>query len=376
MDKQTQNALLEEILDLQANRTPFLDEHWQRADLARYENPAVFTREIEGIHRTLPQIAVHCSELAAANAFVTRRIAGRPILLSRDEDGRVRAFYNVCRHRGAELVADDSGCQNRFRCPYHAWTYSSAGDLIAVPHEKSGFPGLDRAQHGLKEIACEEYAGWVWISLAPDAPIDVAAHLGDMAADILAMEAGEHRLFASTELDIAANWKILVEGGIESYHFRVEHEKTIAPLFLDNMSSYQAFGAHLRSVLPRSTLPGLREAPRDSWSLLEHANVLYSLFPGSQFLVQEDHFVWIQGNPISADRTRLRLVTMIPADADTNTDYWERHHALTITTLKEDFDLAEGIQRGLASGANAHLNFGRFEGALAHFNASVDVAIA
>lgn len=142
------------------------------------------------------------------------------------------------------------------------------------------------------------------------------------------------------------------------------------------MSSYQAFGAHLRSVLPRTTLPSLRDTPHADWSLLQHANVLYSLFPGSQFLVQEDHFVWIQGNPISADRTRLRLVTMVPGDAMGRTAYWERHHALTVTTLMEDFALAEGIQRGLASGANAHLNFGRFEGALAHFNASVDAAIA
>jgi phenylpropionate dioxygenase-like ring-hydroxylating dioxygenase large terminal subunit len=104
--------------------------------------------------------------------------------------------------------------------------------------------------------------------------------------------------------------------------------------------------------------------------------VLYSLFPGSQFLVQEDHFVWIQGNPISADRTRLRLATVVPLASSAPEDYWQRHHTLTITTLEEDFVLGEGIQRGLDSGANTHLNFGRFEGALAHFNASVDAAIA
>ncbi len=198
------------------------------------------------------------------------------------------------------------------------------------------------------------------------------------APDIIAMDAGSHVVFDTTTKAIAANWKRLVEGGIESYHFRVAHKDTIAGLFFDNLSSYRCFGRHMRSVLPRSSLNELRDRPEDSWDLSQHANVLYSLFPGSQFLVQEDHFVWIQSVPIAPDRTRLRLSTMIPQQANTveRQGYWRRNHLLTTTTLDEDFELGEGIQRGLASGANTHLNFGRFEGALVWFNRFVDEAIA
>ena len=91
----------------------------------------------------------------------------------------------------------------------------------------------------------------------------------------------------------AVNWKILVEGGIEAYHFKVAHAKTIGPHFMDNLSSYRSFGPNLRSVLPRSTLTHLVEQPRQTWNLREHANLIYYFFPTSQLLVQQDHLVWI-----------------------------------------------------------------------------------
>lgn len=378
MERQTQVELISELLELHDNKSPYLDEHWERIDQDRYTSQAIFDREREHISRALPQIAAHGSELPDAGSFVTLELAGAPLLLVRDKDGTARAFYNVCRHRGARLVGDESGCRHRFSCPYHAWTWSNAGDLIGVPHEKTGFPGLERDQLGLKRVACEEYAGWIWVSFASETDIDVAGHLGDLAVDMLAMDAANHVIFESTTRDIAANWKILVEGGIEAYHFRVAHRDTIAPLFLDNLSSYRSFGPHIRSILPRSTLPELGAEEAGDWDLGKHANVLYSLFPGSQFLVQEDHFVWIQGTPLAPDRTRLRLSTVVPKEANTpeNQDYWRRHHRLTSITLDEDFDLGEGIQAGMGSGANTHLNFGRFEGALARFNEVVDAAIA
>ena len=378
MKKATQIELLNELLELHDDKSPFLDDNWETTGLDRYLSPEFFAREREHISRTLPQIVAHSSELADAGAFITVELAGRPLLLSRDEAGVTRAFYNVCRHRGAQLVTERAGCKQRFSCPYHAWTYNSAGQLIGVPHEKTGFPGLNREEYGLHAVPCEEYAGWIWVSLATEERINVQSHLGSLATDIIAMEADSHVIFETTALDIAANWKILVEGGIESYHFRVAHKDTIAPLFLDNLSSYRCFGRHIRSILPRSTLPELKDQPEAAWELGAHSNVLYSLFPGSQFLVQEDHFIWIQGMPIAPDRTRLRLSTLIPGQADIpeRQDYWRRHHQLTMKTLAEDFALAEGIQGGLDSGANSHLNFGRYEGALAQFNRFVDEAIA
>ncbi|TXS92134.1 Rieske 2Fe-2S domain-containing protein [Parahaliea maris] len=379
MDKQTQVELLDELVQLHQSKSPFLDEHWVKVDSDRYTSGKVFDRERERIHRGLPQIAAHVSALAEPGAFVTVEVVGSPLLLTRDEQGDVRAFYNVCRHRGAQLVPEAAGCKHRFSCPYHAWTWNNAGDLIAVPHEKSGFPGLERAEHGLHSVPCEVHAGWIWVNLAEGAEtVDVAAHLGEMAADMEAMQAQDHVVFDCVTLDIPANWKLLVEGGLEAYHFRVAHRNTIAPLFLDNLSSYRCFGPHMRSILPRATLPGIREQAASDWSLGEHANVLYTVFATAQFLVQEDHFIWIQSKPLDAGNTRLVLSTMVPVEANTpeRQAYWKKNHELTLVTLIEDFDLAEGIQRGFSSGVRQPLNFGRFEGALEAFNRTVDGYLA
>jgi len=374
MQKHTELELIDELLDLHEKRSPFLDDEWQRPTLERYLSPEIFARENARIFHRLPHIVAHVSELPNPGDFVTRDSMGCPLLLTRDDSGAPRAFYNVCRHRGAKLEREEAGCKHRFSCPYHAWTYNNGGDLIAVPHEKTGFPNLNREEFGLHSVACEEFAGWIWVSFAENEAIDVAAHLGDMAGDMLAMHAADHVIFESTERDTAANWKILVEGGIESYHFRVAHKDTIAPLFLDNLSTYRSFGPHMRSVLPRATLGELREQDSEERDLGKHANVLYTTFPGSQFLMQEDHFVWIRASAAGPDRTLLTMSTIVPASDNTEEkrEYWSKHHWFTMKTLEEDFVLGEEIQAGLASGANEHLNFGRFEGALSAFNAMVE----
>ncbi len=378
MKQQTQVELIKELLELHETKTPYLDAEWVKEPLDRYFDPGFFRREQDRIFRALPQIAAHSSELPDPGSFITLEMGGKPLLLVRDHEGQARAFLNVCRHRGAQLVGESSGCKKRFSCPYHAWTWSSDGKLIGVPHEKTGFPDMDRDQFGLHTVQCEEYAGWVWVSFNADEPLDVKAHLGDLDGDIRSIDAGSHFIFESTTKDIAANWKILVEGGIEAYHFRVAHSATIAPLFLDNLSSYQTFGRHMRSILPRSSMSEMSSQSTDDWDIGKHANILYTLFPGSQFLVQEDHFVWIQSIALGPDLTRLRLATVVPTSEDTpeKEHYWRRNHSLTMQTLDEDFTLGEGIQKGLQSGANEHLNFGRFEGALATFNEFVDEAIA
>ena len=114
----------------------------------------------------------------------------------------------------------------------------------------------------------------------------------------------------------AANWKILFEGGLESYHFRVAHRDTIGPFFQDNLSSYRGFGRHIRSILPRAGLDAMIAQPKESWSLRRATNLVYSVFPAAQLLVQEDHIVWIQVLPLAPDRTQLRLATLVPAESD------------------------------------------------------------
>ena len=294
--------------------------------------------------------------------------------------GEVHAFYNVCRHRGARLVEAESGCKHRFTCPYHAWTWDNTGRLIAAPHKEQGFPDIDFANYGLKTVTCLEKAGWIWCQIGGvGSDNNIEASLEPLQADLDWLDLGAYEVHAEDEKVWRCNWKIVVEGGLEAYHFRVAHAKTIGSLFHDNLSTYRMFGNHIRSILARVTVDQLVEVPRKHWRIRDHANVLYNLFPNSAWLVQSDHVVLIQFYPISVDATRIRCVTLRPTQQEPLTkkqqSYWDKNHALTIKTLEEDFELGEQIQSGMALGVNDHLTFGRFEGALDRFNGAVDAAL-
>ncbi len=377
MQKSVEQALLSELISLQESGEQFLDEDWVTSPVTRY-GEAQFQRELSAIFRKETLIALHASELAAPGDFVTRRILDLPLLFTRGTDSIVRCFLNVCRHRGAELVGEQSGCKHRFTCPYHAWTFDTLGNLKGVPHRASGFPGLDTEDMGLVSLPCEERHGWIWFNTTPDSPLDPEATLGDLRDDIISLGFDEMQVFDVTTRHAKANWKFLIEGGLEAYHFKVAHRDTIGALFQNNLSSYQMFGDHIRSVLPRSHLQELQGQARESWNIRQASNLLYTIFPGSQFLVQADHVVWVQVEPTSADESFLRLVTLVPSseNTDARAGYWRKNHDFTVEVLSEDFAIGEGIQRGVGSGANTHFNIGRYEGALQQFNRSVESRIS
>ncbi|MEN0043701.1 MAG: SRPBCC family protein [Pseudomonadota bacterium] len=375
MDHATEVELAKELLALKAEKSAYLDDAVTRRPVTDYLDPERFRMEQERIFRIVPQPVLHASELPEPGSFAVREFAGLPVLFTRDADGVAHAFLNVCRHRGSRLVAEASGCKRRFSCPYHAWTYDNRGALVGVPHEKQGFPDLDRGVMSLRRVGCAERHGFIWAWADGEASPDIDASLAGLAPDLEQLDAQNHTVL-HTELQVRrVNWKLLVEGGIEAYHFRVAHRDTIAPYFNDNLSTYRSFGAHMRSILSKRTMNDLGETPEAEWRLRDHAQVLYTIFPGSSFLVQADHIAWIQQEAISADTTRVRLSTLVPADrveTDADLAHWLRNHEITVTTLNEDFEIGEGIQAGLASGANTHLTFGRFEGALEVFNTAVD----
>ena len=378
MDKATEIALLEELIGLKADEQLFTPDPQTSNAVTEYLDPAQFEREQANIFRAKPLIIAHSSELANANDFLRRQVSGRPLLITRDAEGELRVFLNVCRHRGTRLVDDEAGCKVRFSCPYHAWTWNNRGEFIGAPHFESGFPDLDRDQLGLKQLPALERHGFVW--LLPDnanengsvnSQADLADYLGEMDKD-LAWAGTADLVVHKTDVQTRhCNWKFIVEGGIESYHFRVAHRNSIAPLFNDNLSSYQCFGPHSRSVLPRSTITELADKPQSEWNIREHSNLLYNLFPSASLLVQSDHVIWISMEPINVGCSEVRMTTLKPRESQMPEIYWDKNHAFTVHTLNEDFDIGESIHSGLASGANTELHFGRFEGALHKFNETV-----
>lgn len=380
MDLTTEHRLLNQLVELRRARRPFTTRPPTRSPLERYIGSDTFDAEREQIFRKVPLVVAHRSEVSEPGSFVTRTRLGTPLLIVRAADERVRAFLNVCRHRGASVVRADEGCQKRFSCPYHAWTYDDVGHLVGVPARDVGFPDLDLSERGLVELACEERHGLIWVQLEPGSDLCLDTHLGAIGADLAWLSIEDLEVWDISERTWNANWKILIEGGLESYHFQVAHRDTIAYLFAENLSTFEVIGRHVRSLLPKRTIDDLPSAPRDEWRLRRHANVLYNLFPATALLVQPSHIAMLEFLPVAADRTHVRIVTLVPAKptherTDRERENWDFNHSLPVRAFDEDFVLAEEIQVGMATDANQHFLFGTFEGALDDFHRVLDASL-
>jgi len=394
MNKDTEIKLIKHCLSLCNNNTTKMADSESTSPVERYINQEQFEQEQEKIFRRKPVPYAHSSQVSDPNSFITLDSPLGALLITRDEEGIPHAFYNVCRHRGTKLVKEGQGCAKRFRCAYHAWTYTTKGDLSSVPHGESCFPSLEREKLGLKELPCVERHGFIWVfpvvsssDIASDESTNKESiekeldhYLLNIEEDISWLTMDKLEVFTSTKKVWNTNWKIIAEGGLETYHFRFAHKNTIAPYFMDNVSTYDQMGAHFRTILPRSTIKDLENIPEDDWLIRNHSHITYALFPQTTFLVQHEHVDWVHANPIAPDRTEITIFSLVPKQDKAWTEeekkLWQLNHDITNTTLDEDFEMAESIQLGLKSGANKELNFGLNEGALAIFNKVVDDACA
>ncbi len=193
-----------------------------------YTDPAIFERELERIHHRGWAFVGHESEVATPGEFVTRRLGRQPVLLTRDDSGAVRLWSNRCPHRGATVCALDKGQTRFFRCPYHAWTFDTAGTLVSLPAQEGFGPEFDRATHGLAPVPrMDSYRGFVFGSWSHDGQT-LAEHLGD-ARDVIdrlcdVSPVGEISLRAGwLRHRIHANWKMAAENVCDFYHPPVTH---------------------------------------------------------------------------------------------------------------------------------------------------------
>lgn len=354
------------------------DERGGHVKVDRYTSEAVTNQEL-ALLRQHPQPVAASSSLASPGSWLALTHFGVPILLVRQESGRVQAFLNVCRHRGARVVPEGSGSEaRRFVCPYHAWSYRLDGALRAVP-ESFGFPCLKREESGLRKLATVERAGVVWVVLDPSlSESDPGERLGVLMDNLESLDGLSKSVgFAPRSYVVEANWKLLVDGTFEAYHFKVAHRETIAHMFAGNMQIVDEFDLHRRLYLIKAKFS---EDKPDivGFDPRKYGNISYFFFPATMILVQPDHAQLSSLEPLSATRTQVHEITLIPQPpaSDKAARYWQANVDLYRRTLAEDYELAETIQAGLATGANEALTFGTFEYSALRFHSQLQQQLA
>jgi Rieske 2Fe-2S family protein len=326
-----------------------------------YVDEDVFRAEQERIFEQMWFCAVRAADLDKPGAYRTVQIGRESIIITRNRKHGIRAFYNICRHRGVKLCMEDTGQANRsFQCPYHAWTYDLDGKLIAAPN-LTKMPDIDRQEYGLVTIPIREYLGYVWVCLAENPPSfeddvmgDIEERLGDTQA-IEGYDVANLALGRRITYDVKANWKLIIENFMECYHCATIHPELteVLPEFADGLAAqyFVGHGAEFGENVAGFTvdgsegldkLPGVDEDhDRRYYAITIKPTVFVNLVP--------DHVIIHRMFPMAADRTIvecdwLYLPSVVESGKDVTASV-ELFHRVN----QQDFDACERCQPAMSS---------------------------
>jgi phenylpropionate dioxygenase-like ring-hydroxylating dioxygenase large terminal subunit len=371
MDRQSEIALIRRLIDMIGRRETMTAKDLATNPVSVYTSPERLALERETLFRRMPILVGWSCEAPAPGDWFTHDHTGVPILVVRNDAGRLNAFVNVCRHRGAPVAEGSGTGRSRFVCPYHAWTYDRDGALVGVPSEQY-FEGLDRSQCGLTPLPIEERDGLVWVVPTPGESIDMAAQLGGMADELASYGLGDYHLYHRQAVRRKMNWKVAMDTFQEGYHLFALHKDTVHPIFFGHTAIVETFGENARMLVPRRTILELEDRPEEEWDLVKHSLTIHLILPNLIIIPQGDHWEQWQIFP-TEDPDECEVVASLyipePAESESARKHWDRNVKLMwVTVDEEDFTLGEVIQRNFASGAQTHITYGRNEPVLHHFH--------
>ncbi|WP_370944447.1 aromatic ring-hydroxylating dioxygenase subunit alpha [Amycolatopsis sp. cg5] len=330
-----------------------------------YTSPEIFAEEQTSIFENMWFCAVRGADLPAAGDFRTVTVGRESILVSRGRDGALRAFLNVCRHRGARVCTEESGTVRRaFQCPYHAWTYGLDGKLIAAPNLTST-PDVDRVRYGLTRVHLREWLGYAWVCLAPEPPSfedDVigaaTARLGDAEA-IEHYEIDELSVGRRITYDVRANWKLIIENFMECYHCATIHPELteVLPEFAGGYAAqyYVGHGAEFGAGIDGFTIDGSPGFEKLAGVASEQDRRYYAITVRPQVFVNlvPDHVIFHRMYPLAADRTVVECDWLYSKDVVASGKDVSRSVELFDRVNVQDFEACERCQPAMSSRAYA-----------------------
>lgn len=289
-----------------------------------YSDPDFFRAEMDAVIRPNWQLVCHENDVPNVGDFASLDILNERIVAVRGKDGAIRAFHNVCRHRGSRLLEGNQGsCPGRIRCPYHAWTWDLEGELINVPYERE-FEAFDRKDHPLAPVRTEIFLGFVWVKLsgAEDGP-GVAAQFAPYLDEILPYRIEDMTPLGRITLrPRKVNWKQIADNYVDALHIPVAHPG------LSGLVG-NSYGMEVQGDIHKMW-GDVMETRKDSWSTRAYKKLLprvehlpedkqrhwvyYRLWPNLAFDIYPDQVDFMQFIPVSPNETLIREIAYVLPD--------------------------------------------------------------
>jgi len=342
---------------------------------ARYAEPDFYALEIKHLWHKSWLHAGHVSELPVAGDYKLFKQVGLSVIISRGKDNVIRAFHNICRHRGSPLLTNSKGNTNRFTCPYHAWTYAPEGDLLAVP-DSQDFAQLDAAALGLMPVKCEVLRGLIFINADPNAePVTESCAPVSHALGNIQVENAVVKEVYTVELD--CNWKVAYDNFLEIYHVRTVHAKSVARFLNSKSFSIDLYkNGHARFITRKQASPsffGKQSANQNSpAALLDEYTLAIPIFPNTFMPVDPTNFTCQGFWPVSPNKTVMVMYMMSWNQEGEDENLWKEVREQIKGIIDEDKVLVAEIQRSMESGFLPHIMFNYQERAVYWYHEEID----
>ena len=353
------------------NRTTDRADSTLELPVDAYRNEERFQQEFERIFLTLPLGLAFSIELPEPGTYLAKTVFKKPLLLTRDKEGKVRAFLNVCRHRGATVCAEGVGKRSRFVCPYHSWTYAADGELVYL-NAADTFGEVDKSKLGLTELPSAEKAGVIWVTLDPQSTFEIDEWLGDFADKLASLDLNNWYLYEQRDLP-GSGWKATLDGYLEVYHHDTVHGKTVGKHTVGNLLVHDTYGPHQRLTFGRKNLNELDQIAGEDWDGNQFIRIIHSVFPNLSISgIVGGHCLISQVFPgDTADTTVTRQTLLCATEPETGAEKSAaaEFSAMTLQAVQdEDYVVVGSIQRGMESGANTSFVLGRNEPGVQHYH--------
>jgi len=339
--------------------------------VADYTDNKIISSEVNKIFYDHPIPIALSAEFKENNSYKAAKVIDTPLLITRGEDGVVRTFINICKHRGAPVCPEGSGRKSKFNCTYHGWMYNNTGDLVNI-FKSDTFGDIDKSKIKLTELFCEERSGFIWACLNPDIKYDLNKWMNGFDAELDDIDLKNWHLFKSIKIN-GPMWKICWDGYTDGYHHHMVHPETVGKNTIVNLIAHDTYGPHQRFAFGLKNIDELSDIEEKDWEPENHLRLIHSVFPNSSIsAIQNEHclvsIIFPSPDLQETITTQYILCLKEPKTKEEIKKAEEFAELSRAAIIDEDYPINFKIQESIHSKANTEFLFGKNEPIQQHYH--------